>query len=133
LTSCTNVSLLYVEDEILVQYDVEHALKGAGYEPILACNGEEALDLLERRSGEFGGLVTDVQLGGQATGWDVARRARQLLPNLPVIYASGGNGVAWFAQGVPHSVMIDKPFVSAQVAIAMATLLNAIAPATALA
>jgi CheY-like chemotaxis protein len=82
LTSCKSISLLYVEDEILVQYDVEHALKGAGYDPVLACNGEEALDLLERRSGEFSGLVTDVHLGGPATGWDVARRARQLLPSL---------------------------------------------------
>jgi hypothetical protein len=34
-------------------------------------------------------LVTDIDLGGSSpTGWDVARRARELHPELPVVYLS---------------------------------------------
>jgi CheY-like chemotaxis protein len=34
-------------------------------------------------------IVTDVNLGGSASGWDVARRFRSEQPNMPVIYISG--------------------------------------------
>jgi CheY-like chemotaxis protein len=130
-TDPSKLTLLYVEDQPIIQLELDNALIDAGYETMVAFNGEEALRLLESRCGEIAGLVTDIDLGGCATGWDVARRARELLPQIPVVYASGGSGVTWCAQGVPLSVMIDKPFVSSQVLVAMAILLNGLTPVAA--
>jgi CheY-like chemotaxis protein len=61
---------------------------------------------------------------GEANGWDVARRARELQALLPVIYMTGDSAEHWRAQGVPGSVLLQKPFVSAQLITALSTLLN---------
>ena len=54
--------------------------------------------------------------------------AREASPNLPIVYISGDSAVEHSAQGVPDSMMIQKPFVGAQVVTALATLLNAKPP-----
>ena len=58
------------------------------------------------------------------TGWDVARRARELCPTLPVLYVTGDSEHEWAAQGVPSSTVIPKPFAPAQVVVALVTLIN---------
>jgi DNA-binding LytR/AlgR family response regulator len=70
----------------------------------------------------FGGLVTDVNLGSDRSGWDVARRGRELNPRMPVVYISGDSGFDWSSQGVPHSAMLEKPIAPAQVVVALASL-----------
>jgi DNA-binding response OmpR family regulator len=117
-------ALLCVEDDFFTQDEIEVALAGAGYEVISAVNGAEAIRCL--RSGErpILGLVTDVDLGAGPDGWDVAREARELVAAMPVVYVSGGGAENWAAQGVPHSVMIAKPFAAAQVVTAISSLLN---------
>jgi hypothetical protein len=37
---------------------------------------------------------------------------------------SGDSGLDWTVQGFPNSVMLNKPFVTAQLATALAQLLN---------
>ena len=44
-------------------------------------------------------------------------------PGLPVVYVSAASEHEWSAQGVPASVMIAKPCVSAQVVVAISSLL----------
>ncbi|GAC1046202.1 hypothetical protein thsrh120_62090 [Rhizobium sp. No.120] len=61
---------------------------------------------------------------GEANGWDLARRARELQPVMPVIYVTGDSAQDWAAQGVPNSVLLQKPFVHAQLVTALTTLLN---------
>jgi CheY-like chemotaxis protein len=68
--------------------------------------------------------VTDISLGAKGTGWEVARRARELNPNLAVVYMSGDSAAEWHAQGVPQSVMVPKPFAPTQVVVAVASLAN---------
>jgi ABC-type proline/glycine betaine transport system permease subunit len=41
---------------------------------------------------------------------------------------SGSSAEDWASKGVPHSVMIAKPFAPAQLVTAVAQLLNAIPP-----
>jgi DNA-binding response OmpR family regulator len=65
-----------------------------------------------------------VNLGDDVTGWEVAKRARELHPDLPIVYTSGGGVDEWSVKGVPNSVMIGKPFAAAQVVTALAQLLN---------
>ena len=70
-------------------------------------------------------MVTDVNLPpGDVTGWDVAKRARELHPELPVVYMTGAGGNDWASHGVPNSVLVPKPFAPAQVITAVSQLLN---------
>lgn len=119
--------VLYVEDEVLIQQLVEITLQDAGYAVLLASNGREGMAALSDRTDEIIGLITDITLG-DSTGWEVARHARELNPDLPVIYVSGRDGHEWAAQGVPQSVMISKPFAPMQIVVAISSLLNAVDP-----
>ncbi len=117
--------ILLVEDEPLVQELLSEALEGAGYKVLIASRGQEALELLDQEATNVSGLVTDINLGAGPKGWDVARRARELHADLPVVYLSGDSAHQWTVQGVPHSVMIQKPFANSQIIVALAELLNA--------
>jgi DNA-binding response OmpR family regulator len=118
--------LLYVEDELLVQDVTEDALREAGYEVVTASSGAEAIALVRKLSKSLRGVVTDVNLGKGENGWDVARRARESIAGVPVVYVSGANEGEWTSRGVPNSMMIAKPFAPAQVVTAMSSLLNAV-------
>ena len=115
--------LLYVEDEPITQELVETTLKEAGFEVVVASCGAEALRILETNTEPVHGLITDINLGGGPEGWEVARRARELIDAVPVVYVSGGSGHEWSSRGVPRSVMITKPFAPTQIVVAMSTLL----------
>lgn len=86
-------------------------------------NGTEALAVLASQSEELHGLITDINLGDGPDGWDVARKARELRSGLPVVYVSAASEHEWTSQGVPASLMITKPFVPAQVVVAISSLL----------
>jgi len=116
--------LLYVEDEALIQHMLVADLEEAGFHVIMSSNGSDALSLLEARSDELNGLITDINLGSGPDGWEVARKARELRSGLPVVYVSAASEHEWTSQGVPASVMISKPFVPAQVVVAISSLLT---------
>jgi DNA-binding NtrC family response regulator len=80
----------------------------------LACAGarsdREAYRLLASQPA-FDAVVVDVNLGIGTTGFDVARRARQVTPQIRVVYMSGdANARSWISFGVPSSDYISKPF-----------------------
>jgi CheY-like chemotaxis protein len=125
--------VLVVEDEQLLRELVEPALADAGYSVLLAHNGSEALKYLEERESEeapLRALVTDVQLGPGPSGWEIAKRARELHPEIPVVYVTGAAAAEWPSKGVPNSLIIQKPFAPAQVVTAVSQLLNAPPTAT---
>ena len=59
--------VLLVEDEPLIRDLLQGALEDGGFEVAYANNGDGAIDVLQRRPGEFAGVVTDVDLGGGIT------------------------------------------------------------------
>jgi len=125
--------VLVVEDEQLLRELVEPALADAGYSVLLANKGSEALKYLEERESEeapLRALVTDVQLGPGPSGWEIAKRARELHPEIPVVYVTGTAAAEWSSKGVPNSLIIQKPFAPAQVVTAVSQLLNAPPTAT---
>jgi CheY-like chemotaxis protein len=118
-------AVLVVDDEQLVCDLVQTALEDAGFEVLAAGSFKAALAELERDAGNnLLGLVTDVNLGGARTGWDLAHRARELRAGIPVVYVTGDSAHEWTAKGVPQSVVITKPFALAQVVVALAGLVN---------
>jgi DNA-binding response OmpR family regulator len=124
VTNC----VLLVEDEALLQMSLAEALQEGGFGIAVAPNGEEALEMLEAAGADYGALVTDVNLGGALTGWDVAKRAREIFSLLPVVYMTGAAASDWGANGVPNSVLVQKPFAPAQIVTAVAQLLNDVVP-----
>jgi DNA-binding NtrC family response regulator len=117
--------ILLVEDEELIRNIVEETLDDGGFKVVLAESGEEAVKLLDASDPKYRALVTDIRLGrGTLTGWDVARHARSIDPELAVVYMTGDSAAEWAAQGVPNSVLLTKPFAPAQLTTAVAQLLN---------
>jgi DNA-binding response OmpR family regulator len=117
--------ILVVEDDHLVQGIVAEAMAEAGFEVVVASSGEQATGLLDASEGKFRALVTDINLGrDKLSGWDVARHAREIDPDFPVVYMSGDSAEDWASQGVPHSIMLAKPFAPAQLVTAVSQLLN---------
>jgi DNA-binding response OmpR family regulator len=72
----------------------------------------------------YSALVTDVRLGGNLSGWDVAKRIRQKEPAFPVIYTIAHGADQWASHGVPNSILISKPYAPAQLITAVSNLLN---------
>ena len=122
--------VLVVEDDAPVQTIVEEALTDGGFEPAIAASGEEAVTLLRGIKGKYRALVTDIQLRGVMDGWEVAKRAREIDPEFPIVYMTGGNAAEWPSHGVPNSILLTKPFAPAQLVTAVSQLLNAGKPTT---
>jgi len=78
--------ILVVEDEPLIAFDTEHLLTEAGYEVVATVdNAAEALRLIA--VGGIDMVTADVNLRGQGTGIDIARKAREA--GLAVLFVSG--------------------------------------------
>lgn len=118
------ILILVVEDEALIRHVLEDALTEAGFELLIATDGRQALAELGAGAARFRAVVTDVNLGAGPGGWEVGRRARELVPEMPVIYMSGASGHEWASRGVPESVLVQKPFAPAQIVTAVSMLLN---------
>jgi DNA-binding response OmpR family regulator len=121
--------ILVVEDDLSIQGFVEEALSDAGFEPSIASSGEEAVTLLQGGRDQYRALVTDINLGkGRLDGWEVARRAREIYLDFPVVYMTGDSAELWSSKGVPNSILLTKPFAPAQLVTAVSQLLNMGAP-----
>lgn len=101
--------ILLVEDETFIAEMIQDALEDRGFEVKSAHTDRGAYDLLEGEARSFAMLIADINLGPGATGFDVARRARELHPDLKVVYISG-HAAHLQQQGVEGSVMFPKPF-----------------------
>jgi DNA-binding response OmpR family regulator len=117
--------LLMAEDESLIAITLQDALEDAGFGVHHVIAGPDAIQALDQKRLGFAGVITDIKLGGAVDGWAVARRARELMPHVPVVYMSGDSAHEHTVQGVPDSMMLQKPFASTQLVIAISTLLNA--------
>lgn len=101
------VVVLVVDDEILVRFDVVRCLEDAGYAVIEAGTGEEAIALCNSGT-PIDVVFTDINLGGSASGWDVAERFRTVRPRVPVVYTSGKSIDP--GRCVVGSTFVSKPY-----------------------
>jgi two-component system cell cycle response regulator CpdR len=116
-------TVLLVDDEILILDLLQSAIEEGGYNVMLASSGAMALSMLDQHALQLAGIVTDVNLGAEESGWDVARHARKLNKDLPVVYITGASGHEWSLAGVPKSIVVGKPFAPVEVVVALATLM----------
>ena len=118
------VPILLAEDEVLIRMNLEEELTEAGFDVMASWNGQQAIAELEAEPARFFAVVTDIRLGRGPDGWEIARRARELVPTMPVVYISGDSAGEWATRGVPSSVMVPKPFAPVEVLTAVMTLLE---------
>ena len=102
--------MLLVEDDALLSFPVEYCLLEAGHEVEAVFRGNDALNALHRDPRSFDALVTDVRLGSGPDGWEVARRARDLSPDIRVVYMTADSAASWDENGVLESIMLRKPY-----------------------
>ena len=115
-------TVLLVEDEVLISDTVCDALKEGGF----AVHHAETADAAWRylQSGrEIDVLFTDINLPGEIDGAELANRARELRPELPIVYASGRMTSSELGL-VPRSVFVSKPYDLSDIC----TLLHRLAP-----
>ena len=127
----TAIIVLVVEDDQMLHDLLSEVLINGGFAVAQALNPADAMRMIEAPDAAYRALVTDINLApGQQTGWDIAKRAREINADIPVVYMTGDSADQWSACGVPNSILITKPFAPAQLMTAVAQLLNAV-PATA--
>ena len=120
--------ILVIEDDPPIQIVVEDALTDGGFEPAIAPSGEEAVTLLKGNKNKYRALITDINLRGRIDGWEVAKRAREIHPEFPILYITAAHADQWPSHGVPNSILLTKPFAPAQLVTAVSQLLNTSPP-----
>jgi len=115
------ISVLIVEDEFLIRSLVADCLSESGFAVLEAESGDEALDYLQSGA-EVDVLFTDIDLPGSIDGAKLAERARQIYPELPVVYASAGARADDIRPLLPRARFMPKPYDPAQVCTLLASL-----------
>jgi CheY-like chemotaxis protein len=101
--------VLLVEDEPMICDVAAEALVEQGFEVQVALT---ASDALQRLCSDFpiDVLFTDVNLAGGMDGATLARRARELRPDLPIMYTSGRRSRIEQLDPVEGSMFVPKPY-----------------------
>ncbi len=102
------IHVLFVEDEFLISEWVAQALSEQGFAVRTVTNAADALEHLASVPVDV--LFTDINLPGGMDGAALARRAREMWPHLPVVYASARATLLKQDARVPGSIFVPKPY-----------------------
>jgi len=110
LSSAVSPLILVVEDNAAVRATVVLLLKTLQYRILEAENGNQALDILGKEA-EIDLLFTDIVMPGES-GTALAARARQLRPDLKILFTSGFNGSSMHGGPAltPADELLIKPY-----------------------
>ena len=103
------MKLILLEDDALILDCTQDALVEAGFEVLPAVSGGEALQLLSDTP-ECLAMMIDVRLKDALDGWEVARRARDLHPDVAIVYTTTADSVVFDRERVDRSVLLQKPY-----------------------
>ena len=111
-------TILVVEDDADLRETVVTALTQFGYRALAAPNAEKALQILAG-SEHIDLLFTDVMMPGGMLGPELARRARELRPDIDVLFTTGyaESGVLSGASGIAPADVIHKPYRNEELAM----------------
>lgn len=117
------LTILFVEDEPLLGELMCDALSDRGFTVHVAPNANDALGHLMSGK-DIDVLITDIDLGEGMDGAQLAARARELRPSLPVVYASGRCRSLEQIAAVPDSIFMPKPYSISDVGSTLAKVAN---------
>lgn len=104
--------VLLAEDEALVRAMICDDLTDHGHAVTAAGTGDEAMAIL-RADTDFDLILTDIRMPGSIDGWALGATARDLIPGLKIIYATGYSDA--MPRLLPNERMLHKPFIYADV------------------
>lgn len=122
--------VLLVEDQDQVRLYAAEVLRGAGLEVVVCSNAAEALTTLADTAIHVAVLVTDLVMPGMS-GRDLAAQARQIRPQLPVVFMSGYAEIGPSASEleVLGARFLQKPFTPDQLESAVRSEMGQFEPA----
>ena len=110
------LKILVVEDDPLIREVMHDVLEDEGFEAVCAESTDGAIATLEQnQGGEIIALFADIDLGDRGGGYEVARHARRVKPDIKVIYTSGGAREDFASQRVEDATFVQKPYLPTQV------------------
>jgi two-component system, chemotaxis family, sensor kinase CheA len=83
------LSILIVEDTVFFRREISRILIGAGHEVVVATDGHQALQILEKDPQKFDLIVSDIEMP-KMNGFELAKavRSNQILKSLPMVAIS---------------------------------------------
>jgi signal transduction histidine kinase/CheY-like chemotaxis protein len=112
--------ILFVEDDALVRETVARGLEEAGFEVLVAANGERALAMIEAGL-EVDVAFSDIVMPGKISGIDLAGILHERRPGLPVVLATGYTDQRATVPGVQ---VLAKPYEIGQLVALLSGLAN---------
>jgi DNA-binding NtrC family response regulator len=109
-------TILVVDDDPYIQRVLEDRLNSLGYRVMLAPNGEEALEILDRQDPQM--ALLDVELPGMK-GLDVLKEIRKRGRDLPVVMITAYGSIDLAVQAMKEGAydFIPKPFKPGHIAL----------------
>jgi DNA-binding response OmpR family regulator len=101
--------VLIVEDEPLIGMNLKDCLEHAGAHAVWVQSDRAAYIALNGSKRPFDVAILDIDLGRGTTGFDIARHARKLYPEIGVIFSSGSPPDWINAFGVDGALFVPKP------------------------
>ncbi|WP_457663507.1 hypothetical protein [Sinorhizobium medicae] len=76
--------------------------------PSIHKDRRKAIEILRSADSPILGAVTDIRFGELQAGWEVARIAREIDSDIPIVYISGHGAVDWPKEVCRTSIMIES-------------------------
>lgn len=103
----TGHTVLVVEDEVLIRFDISDHLRAEGYEVLEASTVQQAIDILSGAR-PVALVFTDVQMPGALNGLDLANYVMTHHPQIKVLVTSGHIRASEMPQRLGR--LIEKPY-----------------------
>jgi CheY-like chemotaxis protein len=117
-------TILFVDDEAAVREMARAVLRRLNFEPLTATDGTDGLMQAVQHRTELRAIIADLHMP-HLDGLAFVRALRRMLPDIPVVVASGrmDDAVAEEFKTLGVTSRLDKPFTEAQLAEALKNLL----------
>ena len=108
--AAAETQILVADDDEAILELILTILRDEGYRVTSAINGDVALVILQQGL-PFQLLITDIAMPGLLDGYALARKARELRPEMQIIYMTGFASMASVrSRGAPYGQTIVKPW-----------------------
>jgi CheY-like chemotaxis protein len=102
----TRRRVLIVDDDASVRESLSKVLRDAGYETLLASDGQEAIDRYDAKQVDI--LLLDIGLPVR-NGWETFERFTGMNPTLPIVIITGQTGQYSLARMAGVGALMEKP------------------------
>jgi CheY-like chemotaxis protein len=122
--AAAETQILVADDDEAILELILTILRDEGYRVTSAINGDVALVILQQGL-PFQLLITDIAMPGLLDGYALARKARELRPEMQIIYMTGFASMASVrSRGAPYGQTIVKPWTTQVLLAAVASVIR---------